>query len=415
MDDKSKDVLPDLPVVQCGQGFDFLSDVSVLDLTTSIAGPYATMQLADWGARVIKVERPGRGDDTRYWGPPFLDGESLWFLSVNRNKQSITLDYSDERGYAVIQALLRKCDVVVTNQVPRVQAKLKTTYEDLSAVKPDLIYVALTGFGLSGERGEMVCYDLIAEGHSGIMDLTGEIDSDPQKVGTPAADMLAGTDTAFAAVAALYDRQRTGKGRKIDVTLTESMTRFLTSQIVSYMGSGQVPRRSGSKESVIAVYQTFHTADAPVTLAIGNDAIWQRFCAAVERPDMAEDERFTTNVDRRKYRGVLVGEIQDILIQELRSYWLNLFSKHKVPAGPINRVDEVVADKAILNRGLFYRVERENGSSVPQVNSGTHVDNQYNVPRSLPPGLGHDTNTVLQEVAELSESEIIALREQGIV
>ena len=179
MDDKLKDVLPDLPVVQCGQGFDFLSDVSVLDLTTSIAGPYATMQLADWGARVIKVERPGRGDDTRYWGPPFLDGESLWFLSVNRNKQSITLDYSDELGYAVLRALLGKCDVVVTNQVPRVQAKLKTTYEDLSAVKPDLIYVALTGFGLSGERGEMVCYDLIAEGHSWIMDLTGEIDSDP--------------------------------------------------------------------------------------------------------------------------------------------------------------------------------------------------------------------------------------------
>ncbi len=408
-------MLPDLPAVRCGQGFDLLSDVRVLDLTTSIAGPYATMQLADWGAQVIKVERPGRGDDTRYWGPPFLDGDSLWFLSVNRNKQSVTLDYSQERGYAVLLALLRECDVVVTNQVPRVQSKLKTDYESLSAVKPDLIYLALTGFGLTGERKEMVCYDLIAEGHSGIMDLTGEAENDPQKVGTPAADMLAGTDTAFAAVAALYDHQRTGKGRKIDVTLTESMTRFLTSQIVSYMGSGQVPRRSGAKESVLAVYQTFHASDAPVTLAVGNDTLWSRFCTAVDRLDLAGDERFETNADRRQHRQELVEEIQGILDREPRDHWLRLFAEHKVPAGPINRVDEVVADRALIERGLFYRIEREGGSSVPQVNSGTHVDGQFNVPRRLPPGLGEDTGAVLQEVARLSEDEILALRDDGIV
>ena len=256
MDECPQENLPELPVLPCGQGFDLLSDITVLDLTTSIAGPYATMQLADWGARVIKVERPGTGDDTRYWGPPFLEDESLWFLSVNRNKQSFTLDYSGEQGYGVLLALLQKSDVVVTNQVPRVQAKLRTDYDSLSAENPDLIYVALTGFGLSGERKDLVCYDLIAEGHSGIMDLTGEAENDPQKVGTPAADMLAGMDTAFATVTALYDRMRTGKGRKIDVTLTESMTRFLTSRIVSYMGSGEVPVRSGAKDSVVAIYQT---------------------------------------------------------------------------------------------------------------------------------------------------------------
>jgi len=415
MDHRPQGILPELPTLTCGQGFDLLSDVTVLDLTTSIAGPYGTMQLADWGARVIKVERPGTGDDTRHWGPPFLENESLWFLSVNRNKQSVTLDYSGARGYAVLLALLRKVDVVVTNQVPRVQTKLKTDYASLSAEKPDLIFVALTGFGLSGERKELVCYDLIAEGHSGIMDVTGEAENDPQKVGTPAADMLAGMDTAFATVAALYDRQRTGKGRKIDVTLTESMTRFLTSRIVSYMGSGEVPNRSGAKDSVLAIYQTFHAADASVTLAVGNDALWQRFCQAVSRPDLAEDVRYKTNADRRLHRKALVEEIQTILSVEPRSHWLEVFAEHKVPAGPINRLDEVVGDQALLDRGLFYQIERDGKPPVPQVNSGTHVDERYNVPRSLPPALGANNEAVLREVAGLSEAEFMALREDGIL
>ena len=244
-----------LPVPASPPAASLLAGVTVIDLTTSIAGPYATMLLADMGARVIKIERPGSGDDCRAWGPPWHEGESLWFLSVNRNKESITLDYSGEAGRKVLHDLVKKADVVIVNLVGRVQKKLGIDYAALQKIRPDLVFVSLTGFGLTGARKDFPCYDLIAEGYSSVMDLTGEADSPPQKVGTPAADLISGMDAAMATLAALFERAKSGKGHHIDIAMVDSMTRFMSPRIVPYLGTGEVPQRTGAKDSVIAVYQ----------------------------------------------------------------------------------------------------------------------------------------------------------------
>jgi crotonobetainyl-CoA:carnitine CoA-transferase CaiB-like acyl-CoA transferase len=400
-----------LPVRALGPGFNLLGGIRVVDLTTSVAGPYCAMLLGDMGADVLKIERPGMGDDARAWGPPFIDGESLWFLSVNRNKRSVALNYTTPRGRAALNATIKACDVVVVNQPPRVLQKLSIDAASCQAQRSDLIYIAITGFGLNGHRKDWTCYDLIAEGYSGIMDLTGEPDGGPQKIGAPAADMLAGADAAFAAVSALFDRQRSGRGHVIDISLVESMTRFLSCRIVPFLGSGELPQRSGGKDSVIAIYQAFETADLPMTLALGNDAIWDRFWTVVERPDMAKNRQYHSNRERRARRTEIVTEIEQILRQQPRRHWLELFARARVPAGPINRLDEVVADPEFHRRGLFYNLA-VGDRLIPQVGTGIQIDGCANLPRSAPPTLGSSTVEVLRDIAGLSEDEIEILRQQ---
>lgn len=406
--------LADLPSLVPGAGFDLLEGIRVLDLTTSVAGPFATLLLGDLGAEIIKVERPGNGDDARAWGPPFLDGESLWFLSVNRNKKSVTLDYTKPDGQKVLRDLVAKCDLVVLNQTPRSALKLGVDAAALTALKPDLIYVSITGFGLTGERAELTCYDLIAEGYSGVMDLTGEIDGDPQKVGTPAADMLAGQDAALASIAALFARQRTGKGRVIDISLVESMTRFLTCRIVPYLGSGEAPRRSGGKDSVIAIYQSFDTADEPITLGLGNDGIWKRFWDAAGDPDFGADPAYASNAKRRTARPEIVARIATVLKSKPRAEWVALFAKARIPAGPINRVDQVAHDQLLAARGLFYQLTA-GGRRIPQIGTGFHLDGSANTPRLPPPRLGEHTDGVLRELLGYGDDQIATLRSNAAI
>jgi crotonobetainyl-CoA:carnitine CoA-transferase CaiB-like acyl-CoA transferase len=354
------------------------------------------MLLADMGADVVKIERPGSGDDCRAWGPPFIDGESLWFMSVNRNKRSVTLDYSGEIGREALHGLVRRADVVIVNMVERVQRKLGVDYATLSAIKPDLVFVSLTGFGLEGARKDRPCYDLIAEGYSGVMDLTGEADSRPQKIGTPAADLISGMDAAYAALAALFERSRSGRGHKIDIAMIDSMTRFMAARILPYLGSGDVPRRSGARDSVVAVYQTFETADDPITLALGNDAIWKRFWQAIGRSEIGEDPRYATNADRRAARAEIVAQIEDALKTRRRDEWLEMFGKANVPAGPVNRVDQVATDAELVRRGLFY-TDRADDRRVPQVGLGIHIDGSSSTYRLPPPRLGQHTEEVLRK------------------
>jgi crotonobetainyl-CoA:carnitine CoA-transferase CaiB-like acyl-CoA transferase len=397
-------LIASLPLRQLGRGFDLLDGVRVIDLTTSVAGPSATMLLADMGAEVLKIERPDGGDDARAWGPPFLDGESLWFMSVNRNKKSIALDYSRPEGLDVLRRLVRLADVVVMNLPPRSARKLGVDAQTLCALKPDLVYVSITGFGLSGERADWACYDLIAEGYSGIMDITGEAVGAPQKIGAPAADMLAGQDAAFATVSALLSKQRTGRGHVIDIALVDSMTRFLGCRIMPYLASGDVPARSGGRDSVIAIYQSFDTADAPITLALGNDNIWQRFWETVGRPAIASDPNLRTNADRRERRPQIVETIQQLLRTKPRNHWLALFRASRIPSGPINRIDHVVDDPVLRERGMFYRVETD-GCSVPQIGTGIQVDGKANAPRGIPPRLGEHTDIILDSLLGMSEAE----------
>jgi crotonobetainyl-CoA:carnitine CoA-transferase CaiB-like acyl-CoA transferase len=404
----------EIPVVAPDAGFQLLNGIRVLDLSTSVAGPYAAMLLGDMGADIIKIERPEKGDDARAWGPPFLEGESLWFLAINRNKRSVTLDYTKPQAREAFAALVKASDIVVVNQPVQTQKKFNIDAASCMALRPDLIHVSISGFGLSGARKGLTCYDLIAEGYSGVMDITGDPDGPPQKIGAPAADMLAGSDAAFAAISALVDRGRTGKGHAIDISLVVSMTRFLACRIVPYLGSSELPRRSGGKDSVIAVYQVFDTADLPITLGLGSDGIWKRFWIAVGAPDVGRQERFDSNSKRREHRTEIVELIQNVLRARPRDYWLKLLSEARVPAGPIYRVDEVAADRAFQDRGLFYTLDAE-GRRVPQVGTGFHVDGHANVARMPPPELGASTSKILRDIAELSEEEIAALRSNGII
>jgi crotonobetainyl-CoA:carnitine CoA-transferase CaiB-like acyl-CoA transferase len=404
----------DLPQNDGVEGQTMLAGMKVVDLTTSVAGPYATQLLADLGATVYKIEKRGTGDDARQWGPPFLHGESPWFLSVNRNKYSMTLDLTRDEGRDVLYKLLAQCDVLVVNMVESIQKKLGIDYAVLSGMFPRLIHASLTGFGLKGGRSHLPCYDLIAEGYSGVMDLTGEIENDPQKVGTPAADLLAGQDVALAVVAAYVARIRTGKGAQIDVSMQASMTRFMTPRLVSYLSSNELPRRFGGKDSVIAIYQVFDTADKQISLGLGNDAIWRRFWTALGMPEVGADPRYESNAMRREHRREIVERIASILKTRGRQEWLELFAKNRIPAGPINGLDDVAKDEELLNSKFLYKVDTAQGP-VPQVGLGISLDGKAEVHRKPPPRLGEDTEEMLKEVLKLSEAEIENLKKTGVI
>jgi crotonobetainyl-CoA:carnitine CoA-transferase CaiB-like acyl-CoA transferase len=403
-----------LPSPKHNHCFSALQNIKVLDFSTSVAGPYGCQLLADFGAEVVKIEKPITGDDARGWGPPFLDNESLWFLSVNRNKSSVVIDMALDEGKALFNKLICEADVLVTNLLPKVQKKLKIDFESLKTLNPQLIHASLTGFGLEGKRSNFPCYDLIAEGYSGVMDMTGEISQDPQKIGTPAADLLAGMDLALATMAALLQRAKDHQGHAIDIAMVDSMTRFMTPRLISYLGSGELPRRDGAKESVIAIYQVFQTADEPITLGLGNDAIWKRFWSALNEPEYVNDPKYTSNADRRKLRQQLVQAIQERLLKQPKAYWLDLFQSNNIPAGPINRLDQISSDAEMFQRGMFYSLNNKS-SEIPQVGLGIQIDGQQSFCSKPPPKLGADTSMILEKWLNLSNVEIENLISKSII
>ncbi|HEX4213740.1 MAG TPA: CoA transferase [Candidatus Dormibacteraeota bacterium] len=383
-----------------------LEGVRIFDLTHALAGPYCTLVLGDLGADVIKVEPP-TGDLARRWGPPFLEGEATYFLSVNRNKRSVALDLKREAAREAARRLALACDVVVENYRPGTASSFGLGPERLRSLRPDLIYASISGFGQT--HPDLAGYDHIAQGTSGIMSVTGPAGGDPTRVGVSIGDMAAGMFTAQAILAALLARGRTGEGQTIDVGLHDSLLALLGFHAQAYFATGQVPRPQGNQHHVLAPYGTFATADGHLNLAVGSDAQFASFCRALGAPELVEDERFRTNADRHLRRDELTAEIERRMGERPTAAWLAAMREHGVPAGPINDVAGAFADDVTVARGSRIKVDHPVGE-IDQVVAPWRLDGQPAPIRRPPPLLGQHTEEVLVEVAGLTPDEIAALR-----
>ena len=384
----------------------------MVDLSTSYAGPTATMYLGDMGADVVKVERPETGDDARYWGPPFVGGEAAWFLSANRNKRSVCLDISREEGFAALMRLLDGADVFVENLNPGKLKHRDLDPEAICARFPRLIYCALSGFGLDGPDRDRPGYDLIAQARSGLMSVTGEFGGTPQRVSTALSDIVAGMAAAFAVTSTLVRRQRTGEGELVDVSLLEADLALMAPRIASYLAGEPEPRPSGGTDSVLAVYQPLETADRPIVVAVGNDKMWVRFCEALGLEDLAEDPGLATNAGRRERRGEVIEKIQERLQKRPAKYWLERLVEAAVPCQAIQFLSEVIEDPQVEARSPIVEVEHPTAGTVRTVGSPWQLGSNGKLHRPAPM-LGADTRAVLGE-AGYTEKEIDALVEKGV-
>jgi len=395
----------------CGADDAPLRGVRVIDLSTSYAGPTATMYLGDLGAEVIKVERPG-GDDARAWGPPFLDGESAWFLAANRNKRSVCLDIRQPAGRALLDRLLADADVLVLTLNPAKLDRLGLTPAAVRAAHPRLIYCAISGFGLTGPHAERPGYDVIAQARSGLMSVTGTLGGDPQRVSTALSDIAAGTNAALAICAALLRQRRDGRGELIDVALLEADLALMAPRIASFLAGEPEPRPSGATDSVLAVYQTFETADRPLVLAVGNDAMWRRLCAALELQELAGDARYATNAARREHRDALCAALQARLRERPAEYWLAALEAAAVPCEAVRYLGEVTRDPQIVARGAIAPNVHPRGGEFEAVRA-PFVLGDAELPHEPPPALGAHTLEVLRE-AGVEEDELTAILEEGV-
>lgn len=402
-----------------------LTGIRVLDLTRVMTGPFCTMMLGDMGADVIKVEIPGKGDDTRAWGPPFLGGEdttdatqeSAYFLSTNRNKRSITLNLKEARGLAILRRLVAASDVLVENFAPGVVARLGIDYDAIRAIRPDIVYCSISGFGQDGPSANRTAYDIILQGMSGMMSITGQSDAAggmPTKMGVPIADMTAGMFAAFAIVSALLHRQRTGEGQFIDNSMLGAQVSLLSYYGVGYLATGQLAARQGNRHQTIVPYDTFSTADGYVNLAIGNDRLWGRFCEAFGLADAAADPRFATNAARAAHQQALYATMNAALAPYTTAEVMAKLDALGVPAGPINTVEEVFALPQTQHLGLQLAVEHPTVPDLQMPGFPYRLGGTPCVLRHAPPLLGQQTEEILAEFGYSAE-EIANLRQERAI
>ncbi len=391
-----------------------LHDLLVVDLTRALAGPYCTLMLGDMGARVIKVETPAGGDDTRGWGPPFLGGESTYYMSVNRNKESLTLNLKDERGQEILHKLLARADVLVENFRPGIMDRLGFGFYATHERYPRLIYCSISGFGQDGPYRDRTAYDLILQGMGGLMGMTGEEDGAPVKVGVAITDICAGMFAAFAILGALRVRDRTGQGQWIDAAMLDCQVAWLTYQAGAYFATGEDPQRLGSAHPSIVPYQAFRTADGHINIAVGSEAIWERFCAALGRADLAADPRFRTNPDRVASQEVLLPVLEAIFTARPTAHWQDLFDNAAVPNGPIYRLSELFADPQVVHRGLVVDMEHSGIGRIKQTGVPVRLSETPGSIRLPPPRLGEHTEVILRELG-YNAPAIEALRRDGVV
>ena len=392
-----------------------LSDILVLDLSRVLAGPYCTMVLADYGADVIKVEEPGSGDGTRGWGPPWVGDESAYFLAANRNKRSLTVDLKSAAGRALVCDLAARADVVIENFKVGGAAKLGLDYATLAAINPRLLYCSITGYGQSGPYRDRAGYDFIIQAQGGIMSVTGPEEGEPTKVGVAIADITAGLFAATAILAALHERERSGRGQFVDVALLDAQIAWLANVAHNYLATGEPPARYGNAHPSIVPYETFPTADGRIAVGIGTDGQYRKFCAAAGRPDLAEDERFRTNTGRVEHRHVLVPLLQELFQTRPSAEWLGMLAALGVPAGPINDVAAALEDPHVQARGMVQRVEHATEGSIQVLGPVAKFSRTPATVRSAPPPLGHHTDEVLRDVLGYDATQIAELRAAKII
>jgi crotonobetainyl-CoA:carnitine CoA-transferase CaiB-like acyl-CoA transferase len=391
-----------------------LAGVRVLDLTRVLAGPFCSMILGDMGAEVIKIEEPGKGDDTRSW-PPFVGGEATYFMAVNRNKQSLTLNLKAPDGRAILQKLARKSDVVLENFRAGTMERLGLGYKTLAKLNPRLVYCAISGFGESGPEASRAGYDLVVQAESGIMDITGFEDGPPVKVGTSIADLVAGMSAAHGVTLALLARHRTKRGQKVEISMQDAMAALLTYQAGIYFGTGNKPGRRGNKHPSIVPYEVFKAADAYLTLGVANNSLWERCCAALEHPELMKDPRYATEAARVQNRDVLVPRLNEILGTRAADDWLKRFEAVGVPAGRIRTVAEVCESPHLRARGMIVTVSHPKAGALRVLGVPVRLHATPGKAATPPPLLGQHTERVLRGVLGLKRAEVERLRAAGVV
>jgi len=393
-----------------------LENIRILDLSRDLAGPFCSMVLADLGAEVIKVEMPGKGDEARSWGPPFIGGESAYFLSVNRNKKSVTINLKTEEGREILYKLVEKSDVFIENFRPQVTEKLKINYEKISKINPRIIYCSISGFGYTGPYKDRPAYDIIIQGMSGIMSITGEESRPPVKVCISITDLSAGMYAAIAILSAIIARGKSGKGRWIDISLLDSAVSLLTNVGANYFATRVVPKRMGSAHPNIVPYQCFKAADDKyLTVAVGNEEIWKRFCCVLGLEKLVDDPEFATNQKRVQNRERLVFILNEIFLAKKRDEWIDLLLKNDIPCGPVNTVDEVFRDPQIFERDMLTEVKLPTGDVIQQIGIPIKFSDVSLTVRSPPPLLGQHTEEVLKNLLNMNAEEINQLKEKGVI
>ncbi len=373
-----------------------LSDVIVIDLSRVFAGPYCTMMLGDMGATVIKVEQPGKGDDTRHFGPPYIAGESAYYLGLNRNKYSITIDFNDPAQKQRLLELISTATVLVENFRPGTLERQGLGYEALRAINPGLIYCSISGYGQDGPYAARPGYDFVAQAESGIMSVTGEIDGEPQRVGSPVADNAAGMFACMSILAALYVRKNTGKGQHIDISLFESAVSLLGNVSANHLISGEEAPRLGNGHPNIVPYQAFRTKNGYIVVSCGNDRLYQSFCRLLGREELATDPRFATNPLRVHNRDELIPSLQEVFLERDTEEWLEKLRAAGIPCGPINTVSQVYKDEQLRARDFIWECEHPSAGPIKLSGSPIHLSETPTRLYKAPPLLGEDNEKILK-------------------
>ena len=393
-----------------------LEGIRVLDASRILTGPFCSMLLGDLGAEVIKIEIPGAGDDTRHWGPPFIGGESAYFLSVNRNKKSLTLNLTSDAGKNIFYELAAKCDVLLENFRPGVTEKLRIDYSTIAKINPNLVYCSITSFGQTGQYRERLAYDIVVQSMGGLMGITGEPNRPPVRIGVALSDIGAGMYAAIAILGAIIARQRLGGGQWLDVSLLDSTVSWMTYMAADYFATGHNPERMGSAHPSIVPYQCFKTKDKQfITVAIGNDKLFRKFSRAIGMEKLADEPMFATNPDRVRHRDQLIPILEKIFAKKTREEWLKALLDAKLPVGPVYSMQEIFADPHIKNREMLAKIQHPKAGMISQVGIPMRFSRTALDIKSPPPFLGEHTDEILHTLLGYDAHRISELHAKGVV